>query len=111
MLDKLLFTLCPQLKVSQPDGQPPVSASGQTVTFTTTVTAKIPLEGTTPYEYYYPRTMTFKLQPQHVTLPDNGLVPLQFTVPDNATKLNVEVGGNGCGRGGDGDDGSDNTSS
>ena len=90
--------------MSQPDGQPLASASGQTVTFTTTATAEIPLEGTTPYAYYYPRTMTFKLLPQQATLPDNGLVPLQFTIPDNATELNVHVSGDDCGGGGGGGD-------
>ena len=77
--------------MSQPDGLPVASAAGQTVSITTTVTAEYPRESTTPYAYYQPRTMNFKLQPKTVTLPDNGLVPLQLNIPSNATNINVHV--------------------
>ncbi|XP_076447000.1 CD109 antigen-like [Babylonia areolata] len=79
------------LKVSQPDGLPLVSAAGQSVTIGATVTAELPTPGTTPYPYYYPRTTTFHLPDLSLSIPQNGLVPIQLTVPGNATSISLHV--------------------
>lgn len=78
------------LKVSQPDGLPVAVTANHKVAVTTSVTAQL-VESTTPYQYYMPRTMNFDLAPQTLNLPDNGLVAIQLTVPDNATSLNVHA--------------------
>nr|AVP12646.1 CD109 antigene-like protein 1 [Littorina littorea] len=78
------------LQVSQPDGLPVASAVGQSVTIKTTVTAELPAPTTTHY-YYSPRTMSFHLADQRLTLNDNGLIPLQLSIPSNATNINVHA--------------------
>ncbi|XP_076446304.1 CD109 antigen-like [Babylonia areolata] len=79
------------LKVSQPDGLPLVSAAGQSVTIGATVTAELPTPGTTPYPYYYPRITTFHLPDLSLSIPQNGLVPIQLTVPGNATSISLHA--------------------
>nr|KAG5703700.1 hypothetical protein BaRGS_022989 [Batillaria attramentaria] len=76
------------LKISQPDGLPVATTAGHKVSVTTSVTAQY-VQTTTPYQYYMPRTMNFNLKPLTLNVPDNGLVAIQLTIPDNATNLNV----------------------
>ncbi|KAK7492646.1 hypothetical protein BaRGS_00016125, partial [Batillaria attramentaria] len=78
------------LKISQPDGLPVATTAGHKVSVTTSVTAQY-VQTTTPYQYYMPRTMNFNLKPLTLNVPDNGLVAIQLTIPDNATNLNVHA--------------------
>ncbi|XP_064609177.1 LOW QUALITY PROTEIN: CD109 antigen-like [Liolophura sinensis] len=79
------------LKLSKPDGSL-LDGLKKDVSIYTSVTYNLPDNSTTtPYPYYMPRTGTYKLPVQNVTVPDNGLVAAKIVTPDNATRLSLQA--------------------
>ncbi|XP_033743834.1 CD109 antigen-like [Pecten maximus] len=74
-------------KVVQQDDTPLTASTGR-LTVHTQVTANLP-ETTTPLYYYGPRTMSYLLQDQTLSLTDTGLVQAKIDIPHNATSVSL----------------------
>lgn len=78
------------MKVSQQDGTP-ITGMRHKVNISTQVDFKLPMPATTPYPYFYQHYKTKYLPNQLYTIPDTGIVALQFNVPVNASNLYLHV--------------------
>lgn len=74
------------VKVSQQDGTP-MTGMRHKVNISTQVDFKLPMPATTPTPYYYQHYKTKYLPNQLYSIPDTGIVALQFNVPVNACNL------------------------
>ncbi|KAK3100069.1 hypothetical protein FSP39_014251 [Pinctada imbricata] len=84
------LTYTAYVKISQQDDTPITGAKTQ-LSMATSVTYELPEPSTTPLYYFGPRTKNYNLPAQTFTVPDTGVVPVQITIPDNATNINLHA--------------------
>ncbi|XP_052253498.1 CD109 antigen-like isoform X15 [Dreissena polymorpha] len=76
------------LRVSQQDDHP-IQGVREDVRVTVTCFYQDKGEATTPYPWYEPPRHRYMLPEQTLTVPDNGIVPIQVDIPKNSTSVYV----------------------
>lgn len=77
-----------QLRVTAQDDQP-LQAPREDVRVSTSVTYQDKGVDPTPYPWYQPPTHSESLPEVNLVVPDGGIVPIQVSIPDNATHVSI----------------------